>query len=58
VTVVRTGIDGVIDSLLAAQHSLEMHRRALAGSASRTQIDRLSNRLSKIVAEARNLRTA
>ena len=56
-TVSRTGIEGVIDSLLAAQHTLEMHRRALSVDAARAQLGRLSNRLSKIVAEARNLRT-
>jgi hypothetical protein len=38
---------------LGAQHSLEMHHCALSAGASRTQLDRLS----KIVAEARNLRT-
>jgi integrase len=57
-TVSRAGIEGVIDSLLAAQHTLEMHRRALSVGAARAQLGRLSNRLSKIVAEARNLRTA
>jgi Phage integrase family len=55
VTGARAGIDGVIDSLLAAQHSLEMHRRALSVGTTRTQIDRLSNRLSKMLAEVRNL---
>jgi len=54
----RGGIEGVINSLLAAQHSLEMYRRTLSASASRIHLDRLSNRLSKIVAEVRNLSTA
>ena len=51
----RTGLDGVIDSLLAAQHVLEMFRRALPKGPSRECLDRLSNRLTKILSEARNL---
>ena len=54
----RAGIDGVIDSLLAAQHVLEMFRRPLPKGPSRTCLDRLSNRLTKILSEARKLRTA
>jgi hypothetical protein len=41
----RTGLGGVIDSLLAAQHVLvvlEMFRRALPDGASRHRLDRLS----------------
>jgi integrase len=53
----RAGIEGVIDSLLAAQHVLEMFRRALPDSSSRACLDRLSNRLTKILSEARKLRT-
>jgi len=51
----RSGLDGVIDSLLTAQHVLEMFRRALPNGASRSCLDRLSNRLTKIIAEARKL---
>ena len=51
----RTGLDGVIDSLLAAQHVLEMFRRALPKGPSRECLDRLSNRLTKILSAARNL---
>jgi len=51
----RAGLGGVIDSLLAAQHVLEMFRRALPDGASRSCLDRLSNRLTKIVTEARKL---
>ena len=54
----RAGIEGVIDSLLAAQNTLEKHRRALFVGAARAQLGRLSYRLSKILAEARNLRGA
>ena len=54
---VRTGLAGVIDAVLAAQHVLEMFRRALPDGTSRSCLDRLSNRLTKIVAEARKLAT-
>jgi hypothetical protein len=53
----RAGLDGVIDSLLAAQRVLEMFRRPLPNGASRCCLDRLSNRLTKIVTEARKLGT-
>jgi hypothetical protein len=53
----RAGLDGVIDSLLAAQPVLEMFRRALPNGPSRRYLDRLSNRLTKIVSEVRKLRT-
>ncbi len=56
-TILRTGLDGVIDSLRAAQHALEMFRRALPKGAARSCLDRLSNRLTKIATEARKLRT-
>jgi site-specific recombinase XerD len=51
----RRGLDGVVDSLLAAQHVLEMFRRALPKGPSRECLDRLSNRLTKILSEARKL---
>ena len=53
----RAGLDGVIDSLLAAQHVLEIFRRALPDNTSRRCLNRLSNRLTKIVTEARKLAT-
>ena len=56
-TILRTGLEGVIDSLRAAQHALEMFRRALPMGAARSCLDRLSNRLTKIATEARKLRT-
>lgn len=56
-TPLRAGFDGVIDSLLAAHHALEMFRRALPMAATRNRLDRLSNRLTKIVTEARKLST-
>ena len=53
----RTGLDGVVDALLFAQHVLEMFRRALPDGASRACLARLSNRLTKITTEARKLTT-
>jgi integrase len=53
----REGLDGVIDSLLAAQHVLEMFRRTLPKDTTRIRLNRLSNRLTKILVEARNLAT-
>ena len=53
----RAGLDGLIDSLLAAQHVLEMFRRSLPNGTSRHRLDRLSNRLTKILIEARKLAT-
>lgn len=51
----RVGLNGVIDALLGAQHMLEMFRRTLPDGAPRTRLDRLSNRLTKILAEAKSL---
>jgi hypothetical protein len=56
-TRIRSGLQGVIDSLLAAQHVLEMFRRVLPHGDSRACLDRLSNRLAKIVSETRKLST-
>jgi len=52
---IRPGIEGVIDSLQGAQHVLEMFRRTLPTGAMRACLDRLSNRLAKIRAEANKL---
>jgi integrase len=54
-TSTRPGLDGVIDSVLFAQHTLEMFRRTLADGHPRRCLDRLSNRLTKIHGELRNL---
>ena len=51
----RAGLDGVIDSLLTAQHVVEMYRRNLHDGAPRRCLDRLSNRLTKILVIARKL---
>jgi len=54
----RAGLDGVIDSLIATQHALQIFRRPIPEGDSRSRLDRLANRLSKILREARKLRTA
>jgi integrase len=51
----RAGLDGVVDSLLFAQHAIEMFRRSLPDGPPRRCLDRLSNRLTKILAQARKL---
>jgi integrase len=53
----RAGIDGVIDALIAAQHVMEMFRRPLPKGSARSCLDRLSNRLTKILSQARKLST-
>jgi integrase len=53
----RAGLEGVIASLLTAQHLLEMFRRTLPNGTARTCLDRLLNRLTKIVALVRKLPT-
>ena len=57
-----TGVDtitgeGLADALSGAQHVLEMFRRTFSNSVTRTCLDRLSNRLTKIIAEAKKLST-
>ena len=51
----RPGLDGVTDSLLFAQHTLEMFRRTLEDGHPRRRLDRLCNRITKILAELRKL---
>ena len=51
----RTGLDGVVDSLPFAQHAIEMFRRSLSDGSHRHCLNRLSNRLTKILSEARKL---
>jgi hypothetical protein len=53
----RAGLDGLIDSLLATQHHMEIVGRSLQDSEQRTCLNRLANRLTKILRETRNLRT-
>ncbi len=51
----RAGLDGLVDSLAAAKHVMEMFRRTLPIGAARSCITRLSSRLAKIITEARQL---
>ena len=54
----RAGLDGVVDALLFAQHAIEMFRRSLPDGPPRRCLDRLSNRLTKILYETRKLNPA
>jgi site-specific recombinase XerD len=51
----RAGVDGIVDSILFAQHAMEMFRRSLPNGPSRRSLDRLSNRLTKILSATRKL---
>jgi Phage integrase family len=52
---VRDGLAGVLDALATAQHVLEMYRRSLSNAHSRRSLDRLGNRITKILAGFRRL---
>jgi len=54
----RAGLDGVVESLLFAQHAIEMFRRSLPEGPPRRSLDRLSNRLTKILSQVRKLSPA
>jgi len=56
-TSVRTGLAGVLDSIRAAQHVLELFRHTFPEDVTRKRLGRLSNRLIKILAEASKLAT-
>jgi len=45
----------LIESVHAAQHVLEMYRRSLADPSARRSLDRLANRLAKLLAAIKNL---
>jgi integrase len=51
----RSGRTGVIDALVVAQHLLEMFGRTLPGGSPHVTLARLSNRLTKIIAEVKRL---
>jgi len=53
----RPGLDGLIDSLLATQHHMEIVGRSLQDSQQRTCLNRLANRLTKILSATRKLQT-
>jgi site-specific recombinase XerD len=54
----RAGLEGLVDSLLFAQHAMEMYRRSLPDGPPRQSLDHLSNRLTKILSETRKLNPA
>ena len=56
-TSVRTGLAGVLDSIGAAKHLLDVFRRTLPDDGTSKRLGRLSNRLTKILTEARKLAT-
>src|ERR1039458_7497081 len=49
----RQGFGGLIESLLTAQHVVEMYRRTLSDPTARRSLERLVNRLTKILAGVR-----
>jgi len=51
----HTDLDGVLDSLRTTQHVMEMFRRTLPDGPVRRTLDRLSNRLTKILSLTRKL---
>ena len=51
----RQGRDGLIDSLLVAQHLMLVLRRSLPIGNARSRLNRLANRLTKILTETRKL---
>lgn len=53
----RADSSNLLDSLTIAQHVLEMYRRSLADNNARRLLDRVTNRLTKILAEIRKLNT-
>jgi hypothetical protein len=48
----------VIDSVVCAQHVLELFRRTLSDKPVRRSFDRIANRLSKILSQIRKLTNA
>jgi hypothetical protein len=48
---------GVIEAFRTAQHGLEMYRSTLCDGSFRRSLDRLSNRLTKIVSAARAIQS-
>ena len=51
----RADLPGVLDSLQAAQHVLEMFRRTLPDGSDRRVLDRVANRITKILSHLRKL---
>jgi site-specific recombinase XerD len=53
-----TGLDGLIEAFVAAQHIMEMLRRSFTNDNARKRLLRLSIRLIKIISEIRKLKSA
>jgi len=51
----RADLSSLIDLLTVAQHVLEIYRRNVADNPARRLLDRLANRIVKILAETRKL---
>jgi site-specific recombinase XerD len=51
----RADLSSLIDSLMAAQHVLEMYHRGVADHSARRLLNRLANRIVKILAQTRKL---
>lgn len=54
--VAHIGLDAIRDALIATQHVMEMFRRSLPGGDLKTQLDRLANRLTKILTQIKRLK--
>jgi len=52
----QAGLPAVLHSVQAAQHVLEMFRRTLPDGSDGRILDRLANRITKILSEVRKLR--
>ena len=52
----NTGLDAMRDALIAAQHVMEMFRRSLPNGTSKNQLNRLSNRLTKILTKIKTFK--
>jgi len=57
ISLTSADLAGLIDSLRAAQHVLEMFRRSVVDTSASRFLGRLANRLIKIVTEATQLNT-
>jgi len=52
----RADLSGLIDSLMAAQHVLEIYRRNVTDPSARRLLDRLANRIVKILTQTKKLK--
>jgi site-specific recombinase XerD len=53
---IRSGF-GLIEALLTAQHAIEMYRRTLSDPTARRSLDRIVNRLTKILTQLKKIET-